>query len=89
MADGPVDPLPGAVDTPFSEIMVDGGPSREVVGEQAPLATALLEIEDGVQDLTKTVGPRSSMALGRGHVRLDVIPFGIGKICWVRFSHAC
>jgi hypothetical protein len=30
-ADGPVDLLPGTVYAPFSEIVVDGGPSREVV----------------------------------------------------------
>jgi len=40
-ADSPIDPLPSAVDTPLSEIMVDGGPAGEVVGKQAPLATAL------------------------------------------------
>src|SRR3712207_4996748 len=39
-ADGPVDLLPGTVDPPGSEIVIDGGPSREVVGKQAPLATA-------------------------------------------------
>jgi hypothetical protein len=33
--------LPGTVDAPFSEIVVDGGPSREVVRKHAPLtATA-------------------------------------------------
>ena len=89
MADGPVDSLPGTINAPFSEIMVDGGPSREVVGEQAPLATALQDVEEGLEDLTKVVGPGASISFGRGHVRLDVIPFGIGKICWVRFSHAC
>jgi len=41
LADGPVDALPGAVDPPSSEVVVDGGPPRKVVGEQAPLATAL------------------------------------------------
>src|SRR3990170_4804871 len=33
-AAGPVDPLEGAVDPPGPKIMVDGGPSRKVVGEQ-------------------------------------------------------
>jgi hypothetical protein len=32
--------------------------------------------------------PRSPMFLGSGHVRLDVVPFGIRKISWVRLSHA-
>jgi hypothetical protein len=39
--DNPMDPLPGAVDAPLSEVMVDDGPPGEVMGEQAPLATAL------------------------------------------------
>jgi hypothetical protein len=30
-SDSPVDPLPGAIDTPLSEIVVDGGPSRKVM----------------------------------------------------------
>ena len=28
-----IDALPGTVDAPFSEVVIDGGPSREVVGE--------------------------------------------------------
>ena len=40
-ADGLVDPFPGTVDAPFSEVVVDGRPSRKVVREQAPLAAAL------------------------------------------------
>jgi len=27
LADSPIDPLPSTVDTPFSEVVVDGGPS--------------------------------------------------------------
>jgi hypothetical protein len=46
--DSPVDLFPGSVDAPFSKVMVDGGPSREVVREQAPLATALQDVEDGI-----------------------------------------
>src|SRR3954466_9960911 len=38
LAQGGVDPLPGAVLTPHPQVMVDGLPRREVVGEQAPLA---------------------------------------------------
>src|SRR5215203_7250172 len=88
-ADGSVDPLPGAVDTPFPEVVVDGGPLREVVGQQTPLATGLQEVEDGVEDLAKAVGPGPSVSLGGGQVRLYVVPFGVGKVRWVRFSHTC
>jgi hypothetical protein len=84
-----VDTLPGTIDTPSPEIVVDGWPSRKVVGKQAPLATALQDVEDGVQDRTKVVGPWASISFGSGHVRFDVFPFGVREICWVRFSHAC
>jgi hypothetical protein len=60
------------------------------VRKQAPLLAATLQdVEDGVQDLTETVDPRSSVSLGGGQVRFDVNPFGIAKIGWVRFSHTC
>src|SRR5215207_723831 len=88
-AESPVDLLPGTVYAPFSEVVVDGGPPREVMGKHAPLATALQEVEDGVQDLTKIVGPRSSVSFGGGQVGLDVAPFSVGKIRRVRLSHAC
>jgi hypothetical protein len=58
--------------------MVDGGPSREVVREQAPLTATFEDVEDGVQDLAKAVGSRPSMAFGGGQMWLYVIPFGIG-----------
>jgi hypothetical protein len=48
------------------------------MGKQTPLTAALQDVEDGVQDLTKTVSPRSSMSFGGGQVRLYVVPFGIG-----------
>jgi hypothetical protein len=35
-----VDPLEGTVYTPFPKVVVDGGPSREVVGKHTPLAAA-------------------------------------------------
>jgi hypothetical protein len=36
-----VDPLEGAIDTPFAEVVVvNGGPPGEVVGELAPLLLA-------------------------------------------------
>ena len=47
-ADGPVDPFPGPVYAPSSKVVIDGGPSREVVGEQTPGTTALEHVEHGV-----------------------------------------
>jgi hypothetical protein len=54
------------------------------VREQAPLAAASQDIEDRVEDLAETVDPRSSMPYRCRHVRFDVGPFGIRKVCWVR-----
>ena len=59
------------------------------MGEQAPLTATFEKVEDSVEDLTKVVSPRPSQPFGCGHVRLDVFPFGVGKIRWVRFSHTC
>jgi len=47
-SDGSVDPLPGTIDAPFPEVAVNGGPPGEVMRQQAPLAAALEEVEDGV-----------------------------------------
>jgi hypothetical protein len=63
--------------------------SREVVGEQSPLATALQYVKDGVEDLPKIVDPWSSVSFGSWHVRLYVVPFVIGKIRRARSSHTC
>ena len=48
LADGPVDPFQGTIDTPLSEVVVDGGPPRKVMREQAPLTAASQDVEDGV-----------------------------------------
>jgi hypothetical protein len=48
------------------------------VREQAPLAAASQDVEDGVEDLGRAMDPRTPEFLGRGQMRLDVVPFGIG-----------
>src|SRR5918993_365705 len=73
-----VDPLPGTIDAPFPEVPVNGGPPGEVMRQQAPLAAALEEVEDGVQNLAKTVGSGASVCFGDGHVGFYVFPFGVG-----------
>ena len=59
--------------------------------KHAPLlAAASQDVDvDGIEDLTWAVDHRASISFWCGHVRLDVVPFGIGEICWVRFSHTC
>ena len=54
LTQGGVQPLPGAVDTPSPEVMVDGLPRREVVGQKAPGTAAADDVEDGVnKDLSR------------------------------------
>src|SRR5215207_5217278 len=55
-----VEPLPGAIQAPFSEIVEHRLPRREFVGEHAPLAAALQDVEDRVEYLAGTVQPRTS-----------------------------
>jgi hypothetical protein len=77
-SEGPIDTLPSPVHAPLSEVPVNGGPPGKVVRQQAPLASALQEVEDGVEDLTQTVGPWVSVSFGSGHVGFYVFPFGVG-----------
>jgi hypothetical protein len=46
--------------------------------KHAPLAATSQDVEDGVEDLTEAMDPRSPMVFGSGQVRFDVVPFGIG-----------
>jgi hypothetical protein len=54
-AQGSVHPLEGALEPPSPEVVVDGLPGREVVGQQSPGAAALQDVEDGVEDLAQGV----------------------------------
>ena len=69
--------------------MVDGGPSRKVVREKAPLAATSHGIEDGIEDLTWAMDSGSSIVFRNGQVRFDVVPLSIGEVRWVRLSHTC
>jgi hypothetical protein len=71
LSDRGIDPLEGAVDSPLSEVMVDGLPGREVVGEQAPSAAALEDIEDGVEDLAQGMKPGAAGGLRDRQMGLD------------------
>jgi hypothetical protein len=48
------------------------------VGQESPLAAALQELENGVQDLAQIVDPGPSVSFGCGKVGLYVVPFGVG-----------
>lgn len=79
--------LPGAVDAPSSEVVVNGLPGREVPRKQAPSAATLEDIEDGVENLTGVVDLRATDGFGSRQVWLEVGPFSIGEVGRVCCSH--
>jgi hypothetical protein len=82
--------LPGTVDTPGSEVVMDGLPGREVPRKQAPGAAALEDledIEDGIENLTGMVDLRATDSFGSRQVWLEVGSFSIGEVGRVCCSH--
>src|SRR5438270_8737636 len=77
LAQGSVHPLPGAVDPPSSEVMVDGLPRRKVVRQETPSTPAAEYVEDGVKDLAQGVYSWSSGGFRGRDQGLYVGPFGI------------
>jgi hypothetical protein len=72
-----VRPLPDPVDAPSAEVVEDSLPRRELAREHAPLAAALQEVEDGVNDLARAMNTRAASSLLGREVRLQQRPFSI------------
>src|SRR5215213_6294169 len=51
MAQGGMQPLPGTIDAPDPEVMMDGLPRRELMWQQTPSTATTHDVEDGVKDL--------------------------------------
>src|SRR5215208_2693129 len=64
LAQGGVHLLPCPVQAPGAEVMVDGLPGWEVVGQQPPGAAAADDVEDGVKDLAGGVRIGTSGSFG-------------------------
>jgi hypothetical protein len=60
MAQGSMQPLPGTIDAPSSEVVVDGFPRWELLRQQAPSTTTSDDVEDSVKDLAQGVYPGPS-----------------------------
>ena len=89
LAQGSAHPLPGAIQAPEAEVVVDGLPKREVVGQESPGAAAFDDVEDGVEYLAQAMETGTPTVVGRWRVPLKARPFGIGKVGRVRSSHEC
>ena len=74
-----VDPLPGPIQAPFPEIVVDRLPRRPLLGQEAPSAAGAQLIEDRVEERAQRVetGPTTAML---GHERLEQRPFRVREI---------
>src|SRR5262249_23587308 len=87
-----MDLLPEALIAPGVEVVRDGLPRGEVVGQHPPGTAGAGEVEDGVDDLLARVsavpsGPAGGLPL-RGKEVLDVVPLQVGQITGVSLSRA-
>ena len=81
-------PLPGALQAPEAEVVVDRLPRWEVVRQESPGASATHDVKDGVEDLAQRIDPRTPVVFGSGKVGFQAAPFGIRQIGLICFSHA-
>src|SRR6266403_1334276 len=65
---------------PESEVMIDGGPGRKVLGQVAPLAGGAHDVEHRVEQFPIGVLARASRLGGFGKTILDEFPFGVRQI---------
>src|SRR5215210_766603 len=84
---GPVNEAPRSAKAQFPEVIVDGRPWREVVGQKPPMAATFEYVEDGVENIAQGVGTRSSLGLWGGQARAQTPPLSIGKVGRIRLSH--
>ena len=57
LAQSVVNLLPAPVEPPTAVVIVDRAPGRELVGDVPPLAAGPDEVEDGVDDTSRTFSP--------------------------------
>src|SRR5262249_41432759 len=77
------DPVPGAVALPGVEVVEDGAPRGEVVGQWPPGAALVGEVEDRVNDLAHVGLAGPPAGAGRGDLGLQDGPLGVGDIRWI------
>jgi len=79
-------PLPAAAQAPPAVAVVNGRPRREVVGEQAPLASRPQNVEDGVDDHAGGVGLPRAAGVRALEVAPDKLPLLVRQVAgYIRF----
>src|SRR5581483_7922006 len=85
-AQGIEDLLPGAIPTPPAEVVVDGPPGWEVVGQGAPGAALAGVVEQGVDDLAHVGLAGAAAGPGGGNQGLQDGPLLIGQVTGIGFA---
>src|SRR5579875_2484926 len=79
-----MDLLPDALVPPGVEVVGDGFPRWEVVGQHAPGAAATSQVQYGVDDLPQRVGAGSAdAAITLGEQVFDVVPLEVRQVTGV------
>ena len=78
-------PLPGAIVPPLSEVGVDALPRRKVARQHPPLDAAHSQVEYRIYHQTHIQTVRSSPRFGRWNQMLDKKQLGVGQICGISF----
>ena len=66
-------------------LLVHGGPRREVVRQQPPLAAGLDDISRGVEQLAEGMLALRGILPHQGQIRREKLPLGVGYVGGVRF----
>src|SRR5690348_7484044 len=81
-----MDLLPDALVAPGVEVVGDGFPGREVVGQHAPSAAATRQVQHGSDDLAHGIGAWSAgSAVALREQVLDVVPLEVRQVTGYRF----
>jgi hypothetical protein len=75
-----IDRLPRFIVSPPIEVALNGGEGRKVLGQHAPLATGLGDVEDCIHHGPKIRRARPTATVLRRQMRLDDCPFFIRRI---------
>jgi hypothetical protein len=79
-----VDLLPQPLLPPAAEVVVDGLPGRQVMGQQPPGAASPQPVGHGVDQLAAIMDGRAAARLGRGDEWGKQLPLGVGEVGGVR-----
>src|SRR5579864_7004960 len=78
--------VPGAVLLPLLEIVVDGFPGRQIIGQSSPRATLAGKVQDGVDDFTHIGLARSPARLSGRYPGFQDSPLAVHQVGRVAFA---